>query len=147
MSKDWLKIYEYMKCISIYCHVNDGNLFQWFSLWHFVTLIFFFCWKRRKNSNDILGTWFSFINFFWFKIAYNFLLFLFSDEKIGTLDGILDKLYCRSQMYLSRQMARLRPELTMPMFSGNLCLRVFAKKMLYFYHFLFDRNNSSISNC
>uniref|UniRef100_A0A336MYW3 CSON009913 protein n=1 Tax=Culicoides sonorensis TaxID=179676 RepID=A0A336MYW3_CULSO len=38
-------------------------------------------------------------------------------EKIGTLDAILSGAYCRSQMYLSRQMARLRPELTMPMFS------------------------------
>ncbi|CAO1322409.1 unnamed protein product [Diamesa hyperborea] len=39
------------------------------------------------------------------------------DDKIGTLDGVLDKLYCRSLMYLSRQISRLRPELTMPMFS------------------------------
>ncbi|XP_070490077.1 protein furry isoform X3 [Chironomus tepperi] len=39
------------------------------------------------------------------------------DDKNCTLDGALDKLYCRSQMYLSRQMSRLRPEMTMPMFS------------------------------
>lgn len=45
-------------------------------------------------------------------------LCLFSDDKTGTLDGALDNLYCRSQMYLSRQMSRLRPELTMPIFSG-----------------------------
>lgn len=45
-------------------------------------------------------------------------MFLFTDDKSGTLDGALDNLYCRSQMYLSRQMSRLRPELTMPIFSG-----------------------------
>ncbi|XP_058457794.1 protein furry isoform X3 [Malaya genurostris] len=38
-------------------------------------------------------------------------------DKAGTLDAILSGAYCRSQMYLSRQMARLRPELTMSMFS------------------------------
>ncbi|XP_055625091.1 protein furry isoform X2 [Toxorhynchites rutilus septentrionalis] len=38
-------------------------------------------------------------------------------DKVGTLDAILSGAYCRSQMYLSRQMARLRPELTMSMFS------------------------------
>jgi hypothetical protein len=44
---------------------------------------------------------------------------LLADDKTGTLDGALDNLYCRSQMYLSRQMSRLRPELTMPIFSGK----------------------------
>lgn len=44
--------------------------------------------------------------------------FHFVDDKTGTLDGALDNLYCRAQMYLSRQMSRLRPELTMPIFSG-----------------------------
>ncbi|XP_055531189.1 protein furry isoform X3 [Wyeomyia smithii] len=38
-------------------------------------------------------------------------------DKVGTLDTVLSGAYCRSQMYLSRQMARLRPELTMSMFS------------------------------
>ncbi|XP_061497147.1 protein furry isoform X4 [Anopheles gambiae] len=38
-------------------------------------------------------------------------------DKIGTLDAVLSGAYCRSQMYLSRQIARLRPELTMSMFS------------------------------
>lgn len=51
-----------------------------------------------------------------FKLSSN--LFLISDDKSGTLDGALDNLYCRSQMYLSRQMSRLHPELTMPIFSG-----------------------------
>ncbi|XP_058065820.1 protein furry [Anopheles bellator] len=37
--------------------------------------------------------------------------------KIGTLDAVLSGAYSRSQMYLSRQIARLRPELTMSMFS------------------------------
>ncbi|XP_014611009.1 PREDICTED: protein furry isoform X4 [Polistes canadensis] len=35
----------------------------------------------------------------------------------GTLDVLLSTTYCRSQMYLSRQLAQLHPELTMPMFS------------------------------
>lgn len=38
-------------------------------------------------------------------------------ERIGTLDVILSNAYCRSQMYLSKQLAQMRPELTMPMFS------------------------------
>lgn len=38
-------------------------------------------------------------------------------EKVGTLDVILSNAYCRSQMYLSKQLAQMRPELTMPMFS------------------------------
>jgi len=37
----------------------------------------------------------------------------------GTLDVLLSTTYCRSQMYLSRQLAQLHPELTMPMFSGK----------------------------
>ncbi|KAK3921196.1 Protein furry [Frankliniella fusca] len=36
----------------------------------------------------------------------------------GTLDLLLSTTYCRSQLYLSRQLAQLHPELTMPMFSG-----------------------------
>lgn len=46
--------------------------------------------------------------------------FYFSDDEKGeTLDAILSNAYCRSQMYLSKQMAQLRPEITMPMFSGE----------------------------
>lgn len=37
----------------------------------------------------------------------------------GTLDVLLSTTYCRNQMYLSRQLAQLHPELTMPMFSGK----------------------------
>lgn len=37
----------------------------------------------------------------------------------GTLDALLSTTYCRNQMYLSRQLAQLHPELTMPMFSGK----------------------------
>jgi hypothetical protein len=51
------------------------------------------------------------------------MLLMVSDDKTGTLDGALDNLYCRSQMYLSRQMSRLRPELTMPIFSGWLNMK------------------------
>ncbi|XP_069669911.1 protein furry isoform X4 [Periplaneta americana] len=39
------------------------------------------------------------------------------DKGRGTLDLLLSTTYCRSQMYLSRQLAQLHPELTMPMFS------------------------------
>ncbi|XP_071438579.1 protein furry [Hetaerina americana] len=35
----------------------------------------------------------------------------------STLDVLLSTTYCRSQMYLSRQLSHLHPELTMPMFS------------------------------
>lgn len=54
--------------------------------------------------------------------SFFFFLLFFIDDKTGTLDGALDNLYCRSQMYLSRQISRLRPELTMPIFSGKLVL-------------------------
>lgn len=39
---------------------------------------------------------------------------------ISTLDALLATTYSRSQIYLSRQLAQLHPELTMPMFSGNI---------------------------
>jgi hypothetical protein len=38
----------------------------------------------------------------------------------STLDALLTTTYCRNQKYLSRQLAQLHPELTMPMFSGKL---------------------------
>lgn len=61
-----------------------------------------------------------------------YFFFLFSDDKTGTLDGSLDNLYCRSQMYLSRQMSRLRPELTMPIFSGRLRVISVLRRIIYF---------------
>ncbi|KAG8224237.1 hypothetical protein J437_LFUL002693 [Ladona fulva] len=39
------------------------------------------------------------------------------DKGRSTLDVLLSTTYCRSQMYLSRQLSHLHPELTMPMFS------------------------------
>ncbi|XP_064544555.1 protein furry isoform X5 [Drosophila montana] len=39
------------------------------------------------------------------------------DDKVGTLDELLSTAYCRSQRFLSKQLAHLRPELTMPIFS------------------------------
>lgn len=52
--------------------------------------------------------------------VHNFNFFLIADDdKVGTLDAILGTAYCRTQMYLSKQMAQLRPEITMPMFSGK----------------------------
>ncbi|XP_063231705.1 protein furry [Bacillus rossius redtenbacheri] len=43
------------------------------------------------------------------------------DKGRDTLDLLLSTTYCRSQMYLSRQLAQLHPELTMPMFSEVTC--------------------------
>ncbi|XP_013162097.1 PREDICTED: protein furry isoform X3 [Papilio xuthus] len=40
-----------------------------------------------------------------------------SEKGKGTLDVLLCTTYCRSQLYLSRQLSQLHPELTMPMFS------------------------------
>ncbi|XP_028156652.1 protein furry-like [Ostrinia furnacalis] len=40
-----------------------------------------------------------------------------SEKERGTLDALLCTTYCRSQLYLSRQLSQLHPELTMPMFS------------------------------
>lgn len=57
------------------------------------------------------------------QIEFSFMFLMVSDDKTGTLDGALDNLYCRSQIYLSRQMSRLRPELTMPIFSGLLNIK------------------------
>ncbi|XP_017861895.1 PREDICTED: protein furry isoform X7 [Drosophila arizonae] len=39
------------------------------------------------------------------------------DDKVGTLDELLSNAYCRSQRFLSKQLAHLRPELTMSIFS------------------------------
>ncbi|XP_033160182.1 protein furry isoform X9 [Drosophila mauritiana] len=39
------------------------------------------------------------------------------DDKVGTLDVLLSSAYCRSQRFLSKQLAQLRPELTMSIFS------------------------------
>ena len=53
-------------------------------------------------------------------------LFIFvsgGDKGRGTLDLLLSTTYSRSQMYLSRQLAQLHPELTMPMFSGKFTAR------------------------
>ena len=49
---------------------------------------------------------------------------------ISTLDALLATTYSRSQIYLSRQLAQLHPELTMPMFSGKYPLFVH----LYLYY-------------
>lgn len=40
-------------------------------------------------------------------------------KNISTLDVLLATSYSRSQLYLSKQLAQLHPELTMPMFSGE----------------------------
>lgn len=43
-----------------------------------------------------------------------------SHPRRSTLDVLLSTTYSRSQLYLSRQLAQLHPEMTMPMFSGEL---------------------------
>ena len=45
------------------------------------------------------------------------------ERVISTLDALLATTYSRSQIYLSRQLAQLHPELTMPMFSGKFLLK------------------------
>ena len=40
-------------------------------------------------------------------------------QRGGMLHDLLTTTYCRNQKYLSRQLAMLHPELTMPMFSGK----------------------------
>ncbi|GBP06523.1 Protein furry [Eumeta japonica] len=47
-----------------------------------------------------------------------------SEKGRGTLDALLCTTYCRSQLYLSRQLSQLHPELTMPMFSVRLRLQL-----------------------
>jgi len=46
-----------------------------------------------------------------------------SGKERSTLDVLLSTTYSRSQLYLSRQLAQLHPELTMPMFS-EICSRL-----------------------
>ena len=55
-------------------------------------------------------------------------MFLGQDRERSTLDVLLSTTYSRSQLYLSRQLAQLHPELTMPMFSGEHLL--FASYLL-----------------
>lgn len=84
-------------------------------------------------------------------------LFLFSeDDKVGTLDVLLSSAYCRSQRFLSKQLAQLRPELTMSMFSGKLKLVFFFSEphkrrtnenVLLLHLMVFHcRNHTSLSN-
>jgi hypothetical protein len=59
-----------------------------------------------------------------FKCCDKPLIFVSGGDKgRGTLDLLLSTTYSRSQMYLSRQLAELHPELTMPMFSGKFTVR------------------------
>lgn len=51
---------------------------------------------------------------------FPFVCSLSEDDKVGTLDELLSNAYCRSQRFLSKQLAHLRPELTMSIFSGEL---------------------------
>lgn len=49
---------------------------------------------------------------------------------ISTLDALLATTYSRSQIYLSRQLAQLHPELTMPMFSGKCSSSLITRSRL-----------------
>jgi hypothetical protein len=42
-------------------------------------------------------------------------------QRMPLNDILLSVSYCHSQMYLSDQLARLHPDLTMPIFSGKFC--------------------------
>lgn len=77
--------------------------------------------------------------------SLNFVSLSFADEKTGTLDGALDTLYCRSQMYLSRQMSRLRPQLTMPIFSGSIFKH--QRDGYFIKPFTAHRDDTSFPNC
>lgn len=57
---------------------------------------------------------------FWFYVSVE-------DKVETTLDAVLSDAYCRSHMFLSKQMAKLRPELTMPMFSGKYFWKMLLK--------------------
>lgn len=70
--------------------------------------------QLKCNSVYVMSMTFNILSF-----VLVFSLSLSDDDKVGTLDAILGTAYCRTQMYLSKQMAQLRPEITMPMFSGE----------------------------
>lgn len=63
-----------------------------------------------------------------FIFYFHFVYVSVEDKIETTLDAVLSDAYCRSHMFLSKQMAKLRPELTMPMFSGK-----YTNKKLYFF--------------
>lgn len=54
---------------------------------------------------------------------------------MGTLDVLLSSAYCRSQRFLSKQLAQLRPELTMSIFSGKCwhSILIYAKYIYTVY--------------
>ena len=54
-----------------------------------------------------------------FYLMNLFLLLDVDRVECSTLDVLLSSTYSRSQLYLSKQLAHLHPELTMPMFSGE----------------------------
>lgn len=68
-----------------------------------------------------------------------FSTFILDDDKIGTLDAILCTSYCRTQIYLSKQMAQLRTEITMPMFSGKF------NRQVQFHTYLHLKRNRWLS--
>lgn len=61
---------------------------------------------------------------------------------ISTLDALLATTYSRSQIYLSRQLAQLHPELSMPMFSGSFNFHGLVDHSLVYnfndWHFFLD---------
>jgi hypothetical protein len=59
------------------------------------------------------------LNIYFVKVFNYFCLSTGLDRERSTLDVLLSTTYSRSQLYLSRQLAQLHPELTMPMFSGE----------------------------
>lgn len=66
---------------------------------------------------------------------------------ISTLDALLATTYSRSQIYLSRQLAQLHPELTMPMFSGTaLNPLLILETVISLNQILDHRNYSSAAN-
>lgn len=88
-----------------------------------------------QNTASISNVFFNYhhnYKFFFTTWLFHHFLFPLDDDKVGTLDAILSTAFCRTQMYLSKQMAQLRPEITMPMFSG--------KFNWFFFHFRLFRH-------
>lgn len=103
----WLRVLYCSKMPEIYCYrlPNKIEIILPCVLFNFIT---------NKISHFILLIWYGVFN------KWVFCFVTGSEKGRGTLDALLCTTYCRSQLYLSRQLSQLHPELTMPMFSGKL---------------------------
>lgn len=108
---------------------------------------------RKFALRSVKHTYLSLSLSIQFNVVFSFVCISFSeDDKVGTLDVLLSSAYCRSQRFLSKQLAQLRPELTMSIFSGkcrhlSLSVMSFYYYIYYIYHHisLVCRNYASLS--